>query len=71
MGTAFDIMFKNGAIEDVPSINIERVPYIAFSFDEETGRMLVQTVWASLCGYGWDIVFNQSGEVLNNLDIDV
>jgi len=58
-------ILKNGAIEDAPLTNIERVPYIAFTFEEEKGTMLIEIQWASRCGYGWDIVFNQNGEILS------
>ncbi len=58
-------ILKNGAIEDAPLTNIERVPYIAFTFEEETRRMLIDIQWEYLGGRGWDIVFSQNGEILS------
>ena len=57
---------KNGALVTDPSAKIVRVPFIAFSIDDEKNTMNIQVSWASRCGYGFEVAFNERGEVINH-----
>jgi hypothetical protein len=56
---------EQGALVPSEEAKIERVPYIAFATVEEEQKLNVQVQWAGRCGYGFEISFGQSGEVLN------
>jgi hypothetical protein len=58
-------LLKDGTLVKDPNANIVRVPFIAFSIDEERNTMSIQVNWASLCGYGYEVAFNERGEVVN------
>ena len=64
--TALDSWFlKNGALVKDSNAKIIRVPFIAFSVDDEKNTMNIQVNWASRCGYGFEVAFNERGEVIN------
>lgn len=65
--------FKNDAIESWflsngkfvadPSARILQVPFVAFSVNEDENTMSIQLNWASRCGYGFEIAFDDQGDV--------
>ncbi|MEH6459621.1 hypothetical protein [Chitinimonas sp. JJ19] len=56
---------KDGVLVKDPSAKIVRVPFIAFSVDDKENTMNIQVHWAGRCGYGFEIVFEEHGSVLN------
>lgn len=44
-------------------IAITKIPFIAFSIDENTNTLNIQVHWAPRCGYGFEIQFDQTGLV--------
>lgn len=54
----------SGQLQASSAANITRVPYIAFCLDEPNSVVRIQVQWASRCGYGWDLSFGPSGEVV-------
>lgn len=53
-----------GLLRD-PTTKLSRVPYVAFSLDEQNCKMHVQVQWATRCGYGYIVTFGPSGQVVN------
>ena len=56
---------NEGTLELDGEAKIARVPYIAFSINEAQQRLHIQVQWAGRCGYGYEILFSESGEVVN------
>ncbi|WP_133155318.1 hypothetical protein [Kinneretia aquatilis] len=46
-------------------IRITRIPFIAFSIDEDANTLNIQVHWAPRCGYGFEVQFDQSGLVIS------
>ena len=56
---------NEGKLEVDSNAKIIRVPFIAFSVDEEKNSMDVQVNWAGRCGYGFKITFNDRGDMVD------
>jgi hypothetical protein len=56
---------KDGILVEDLGAKISRVPFIAFSIDDDNYSMNIQVYWASRCGYGFQITFEPNGEVLS------
>ena len=54
-----------GKLQKDSSVVIAKIPYVTFSVDEQTSVMRVQLFWAGRCGYGFEITFNERGEVMD------
>ena len=54
-----------GRLLNDPTTKLSRVPYVAFSLDEQNSKMHVQVQWAPRCGYGYIVIFGLSGQVAN------
>jgi hypothetical protein len=47
-----------------PTAKISRVPFIAFSICDARNTMSIQVNWAPRCGYGFEVAFDENGNVL-------
>jgi len=58
-------LLKDGILVEGLGAKVSRVPFIAFSVNHENNTMNIQVNWASRCGYGFEIAFDQNGDVLS------